>query len=594
MNKLYITKNRDKWDIIAGRNYDVLKCGYKTIRNGYILPLKELKSSPVIAGTPFEGGVLSENREFVSGHKRNDMKIFHFAMNQGYEFNIRPIIDDRCVIYGGIIFDVFGHCITETLCRLWYLLECGEDIPIVFLSKNLKYIVPQYFYAMMELLGIDKKRIIILKEITQYREIIIPDQALVMFQGFNSKLSNVYKAIVQNAMKKYSGKIFKKVYLSRNKFDRGDCINEKWFEHFYAERGFEIIYPETMTLVEQVAIVSQADQIVCTGGTLSHLLLFASAECYATIMLRCNEPAALTAQFIINQMKKIYVNWVDVSYNILPTTHASGIFYVRPTDDFVSYLNNENIPYFEEELYSDSDKDLYTYIQTYINWYARNAYAYKRLKSLDFFSVINNMSEVINGKTLTRIQMETPDRNTQIRELLNKVDKIETQNLIYKRELALVHKEMTFNSELREEDLSKIDSKLMVPFVTWKMHVAYRGWLDSLVEDMDVKAQEYSGNRLEALTISLINGNNLNIRYRVCTAKNGWEPEVEMGNVAGSVGKSNAILAVQINLSDHTKYDVLYRVGYSNEWSKWYKGGEKTDYKQFPQLERIELKLEEI
>ena len=134
----------------------------------------------------------------------------------------------------------------------------------------------------------------------------------------------------------------------------------------------------------------------------------------------------------------------------------------------------------------------------------------------------------------------------------------------------------------------------MFPFVTCKMHVAYRGWLDSLVEDMDVKAQEYSGNRLEALTISLINGNNLNIRYRVCTAKNGWEPEVEMGNVAGSVGKSNAILAVQINLSDHTKYDVLYRVGYSNEWSKWYKGGEKTDYKQFPQLERIELKLEEI
>lgn len=84
------------------------------------------------------------------------------------------------------------------------------------------------------------------------------------------------------------------------------------------------------------------------------------------------------------------------------------------------------------------------------------------------------------------------------------------------------------------------------------------------------------------------------LRYRICTSKNGWEPEVETGNVAGSVGLSNAILAVWIGLSDNTKYDVLYRVGYSDRWSKWYRGGEKTDHKQFPQLERIELKLEEI
>ncbi len=593
MNKLYITKGRNKWEACADRNYNVLKCDYKIIQNGYILPLKVCEYSPVIVGTPFEGGVLSEERKFISGHKRNDMKIFHFAMNKGYKFDTCPIIDNRRVIYGGILFDVFGHCITETLCRCWYLYECDEDIPIVFLSKNLNGVAPQYFWDIIDLLEIDKNRIVILKEITQYREIIVPDQSLIMFQGFNSRLSNVYEMMMRNA-KKYSQVCHKKVYLSRNMFDRADCFNEQWFEHFYKERGYEIIYPETLTLAEQVAIVSQAKQIVCTGGTLSHLLLFASKECKATILLRCNEPGALIAQFLINQFKDISVNWVDISYNILPTTHASGIFYVRPTDDFVNYLNTENIPYFEEELQRDSEKELWTYIKTYANWYARNAYAYKRLKNLDFFSVINNMSEVINGRTLTRNQMATPDKNVQVQELLKKVDALETQNLIHKREMALVHKMLVDDSESRDEKLSKLDSKLIRPFITWKMHVAYSGWLDSLVEGMEITTQEYSGNRLEALTINLINSKNLNLRYRVCTEKNGWEPEVEMQNVAGSVGKSNAILAVQINLSDNTKYDVLYRVGYSDQWSKWYRGGEKTDYKQFPLLERIELKLEEV
>lgn len=591
-NKLYITRNKTNWESIAKKDYNVLPCDYQVIQKGFILPLRcDDKIDNRRASVSYMGGVINKEKRFVAGFRRHDSDFFNHSMNRAYSFNEQESsYSDTRVIYGGVILDIFGHCLTETLSRLWYLKETDERLPIVFCSKNLKYHIPSYFYDMMELLGIDQDRIIIAKTIVQYKEIIVPDQAIMLYIGYNSKLCNVYDLMKYNACK-LSKKNYDKVYLSRNKFSRGDCINEDYFEQFYMVRGYEIVYPEVLPFFEQVAMISRAGEIVCTGGTLSHLLLYASENCKVTILLRCNEAEALIPQFNINQFKNLDVTWIDVSCSFLPTTHAGGIFLIGPTQDFVDYLRDENIYFDETDVVMDYEKTAWKYVMAWINWYSAYGYAYKRVKALDFFDIVNTMSMAINHKELNRESMHSPDRYRQCKQLEiieNKYKVVESQ----KRYIAAILGNFFENTKFKNDKIVRmLEKEIKQPFVIWKMHVAHKGWLDWCVQDEKMDISKYSNYQMEALCIEIVNDSVINVNYYVYSKKEGWSTKTSSGKIAGTVGKSDPIIAVKVEMSGKNDFDIMYRVGYHDKWSRWYSDGEETDMNMFPYLERIELKI---
>ena len=589
-NQLYIYNNKKKWESRAEKNYESNQCDYRIIENGYILPLRVIQSTSSTANKLYTGGVQSESGKFIAGHRRDKNESLNMSIVSTYPIGEKVSYDDRMVVYGGILIDIFGHCITEVLSRLWYIIEYNKDLPIVFLTLDLNKEIPDYFFRMMDLLGVNREHIIILKEIVQYKKVIVPDQAFVLYEGFNKKMMMVYNKM--NSMASHICQRDKgnngKIYLSRSRFIKKDCFNEEWFENFYRNRGYEIIYPETLPLHEQIVTIAQANEIVCTAGTLSHLLLFATEGTKATILLRKNEDAALAPQFIINQMKQIDARWVDVSYNILPTTHASGVFFIGPTEEFKDYLCSEKIEFDEDEIKIDfNDNVLWQYIQAWLSRYSKKCYAYNRLKDTDFFDFVNNMYSTINRKSLSREDMATPNKNKEKAML-------EQQERQHSKEIKeLKYKELLFNDLIGnlKKYISDFEEKKDTPFLIWQMHVAHKGWLNPISEINTSDIAYYSENQLEAIKVEILNSDNAFIRYSVCKKKGGWTPNVNMGEIAGSVGKSNALKAIKLELINENRYDIFYRVGYGNEWSNWYRNGEKTDENFFPHLERIELKL---
>lgn len=167
---------------------------------------------------------------------------------------------------------MFGHVLTETLCRCWFLLQENISKKILFTTITSK--VPSAFYEFLRLLGIRKEQIIVVSKVTQVKSILIPDQSLMLFSWYMDRWIDVYCCMRENVLKELKQAIFpNKLYLTRSQLPKKDCIGEEYFEDFYQKRGYEIVAPETLSLIEQIALIYNAKEIICTVGILSHIYI---------------------------------------------------------------------------------------------------------------------------------------------------------------------------------------------------------------------------------------------------------------------------------------------------------------------------------
>ncbi|MCP1659292.1 glycosyltransferase family 61 protein [Neisseria perflava] len=344
--------------------------GIQIIDNGYILPL--IRDPQYTNVAIYKGGVCDGECQFVAGYQRhNSNTAAAWQCLSAYAFSpSNTDFSEDEVIFGGIAFSQFGHFLIETLSRMWWVAQNKVfDKKIVFLKNKL--FDHSHFIAFLVMMGIPQENIIFLEKTTRFRKIYVPDQAVCFHSFFNQEYAYPYNLIREN-VKPASDK---KIYLSRTQFSRGntdkkDCINEEYFENFYRELGYRIIYPEQLSLQEQVSIISGAEEIVCTVGTLSHMALFANEQTRLVILLRSRSSLTIP-QLMINEVKKLNAVFVDVSCNFLPNRHFSYCFYIGPNQSWQEFVR--------EEYHLDIDVDLYRFLDSehsqvgdYMNLWLRN------------------------------------------------------------------------------------------------------------------------------------------------------------------------------------------------------------------------------
>ncbi|MBD5509687.1 MAG: DUF563 domain-containing protein [Lachnospiraceae bacterium] len=606
-SSLYISKDIKTWRDQAALNYENISvCNLTVVKNGYILPLKRLSAMSNESDRTYAGGVQSEEGQFVAGHKRAKDEKLNLSCCKTYTLDEKQrneaALLERTVIYGGMVMDIFGHVMAEAFCRLWYVLEHDEEknlIAFVAISK-----VPKYFYDFMELLGIDRKRIVIVNEVIKCKLIIVPEQAHIMHVGYNPKICDVYKTMMETAQREkglaadsHGGSY--KIYLSRLQFKKHDCINESYFAQFYERRGYKVVSLETLPIVEQVSMIASASDIVCTSGTLSHWLLFAQERTKITILLRCNAVRALIPQLVINQMKRSRVIMIDCSYNYLPTTHASGTFLMGPTKDFVKYLDQEGITYKQEEIQMDFEKTAWDYIYTWINNYGRNCYPYKRINKQDIFDVVNRMSEVILDKSLTRKEMATPTKASiskgELEELQKSYEKIKgiaNQYYIYRNAYQILKNSIQQMQTyvLCGGERERLEELIQRRVLIYDVHFSKTGWINDN-EECAVSGIPYSDRGIEAIRAKLY-PENVNIEYGVYVDKIGWKYG-KNGEIAGTVGESRPVIGLFLKMDEEENlYDISYRAGNGDCKTEWHRNGKITDTFGWTRIETLEIKIE--
>lgn len=121
MIKFY-TEYAAKWEKAAA-NTRILETELEApaYENAILLPLRRRKDSPPSAVNGFhEGGVCTKEHTFVAGLDRtNPRSGVNWCCIQSYVPDTVTYRDET-VIFGGVILELFGHTLVDSLARMWY------------------------------------------------------------------------------------------------------------------------------------------------------------------------------------------------------------------------------------------------------------------------------------------------------------------------------------------------------------------------------------------------------------------------------------------------------------------------------------------
>lgn len=542
--KIYCS-NDLAWKKLVSKNYfNNSELKVTSVEDCLILPSKKTNKPGEIIG-----GVQKKDGTFLAGFKRHSNMPRYYSMEAGYNVTSYDKVDSQ-VIYGGGQVYHFGHFLLEGFSRLWFVVKNRnnpkyKDLKIVFvgIEPHAKKSSNNFLYDCFKLLDIPKERILFIEKPTQFKNVIIPDESILSWSDFYAESRIPYDYIRNNiAISK-----IKKIYLSRTQLKDNftKCINEEYFEQFYRKKGFEIISPEKYTIAQQVSFVSNADEIVCVLGSLSHFAIFCKPNSELTVLCRTSTDT-LEPQILVNQFSGIKCNIVDVSLNFLPANRVDGVEYIGISEHWKRFIHDK----YGEEVLSEIELNnpIFRYFQEFCRYYSIT-YNFNKYKDLSFFDILNNINKIFFNNSLP----------------FNYVNYIPS----LKEKIQLLEKE---NARLN----NIINCNNNRPFLSYRVHLSNKGWVDYLIEKNDVGCCDINikskCNHIEAINISSSN-NEFKLKYKVKIKNKGWSQLVDDGKDAGTTGKSLPLQGFVL-FFDNEKYLIKYRVFWSDHTvSEWVKNG---------------------
>ena len=391
----------------------------------------------------------------------------------------------------------------------------------------------------------------------------MPDVSNYSHQYFTKEWLLPYRAVLKNI----TPSTHKKIYLTRTAFE-GDrrpgihCFGEKYFEDFFAKKGYLIVSPERLSLRDQIGLVSGADEIVSTLGSLSHFAMFCKPET-KFIMLERADSGVVGIQCLINEATQIDWYIVDVSKNFLYCNRYTGASLLGSTPHWAQFVSD----HFGEHIEANDDKFFFSesldkYITFWCKKYAQTAQLASSLKSLcNRLAALEKTHENFDELTdeCCKHSSDAAYLLDVIRRLCKRVSTLEGQPCLDR------------------------------PIVEYSTHVARKGWLPKNVETAISGVIDQS-LRIEAIKINFSEPF-CDVFYSVYYPKDGWTKEVFNGAMAGTTGKSKPIMGLKIDETGAKKFDILYRVhDFNGEWSPWKKNGEEL-ISADAKLNAIEIKV---
>lgn len=292
--------------------------------------LSNVISIPVISsnhpGFDFEGGLihgetLEPIQEALLIRYNKIVQIVPEIENKLSEDFIRLPFKTGYFFYGGLLFDNFGHFLLESLSRLWAWRNIqSKQIGILFYAP---WGIPNYnkknhyIYQVFQSLGIPMEQISFLNEPTRIENIIIPKQKYgfgicrnpdEIFMSFIKSFQIPLKNLSTTTKLKY-------LYISRSQmpFNNGRPFGEQLFENYLKTQGYDTVYPEKLTLYEQLFLYKNAERIIfCDGGATYCNILLPELKAEVVIIARRRDPRwnykEITDHFL--GYKKI-IFWID-------------------------------------------------------------------------------------------------------------------------------------------------------------------------------------------------------------------------------------------------------------------------------------------
>lgn len=243
--------------------------GYKKYDYATVLPHKELPNGKV------GGGVVTREGKYLGNTS------LHNLIGEAYSFEETDIVKEETVIFLGLFSDIWGHCITDNIRRVWFLNSKEyknryKDCKLVYIPWTKKELHPN-FIKLLEIVGVKQEQLIPITKITTYKSIIIPDESFSCTDDgiyvSNEEYRNTINRICDYADRhQEEGFAYEKIYFSYKSKDK--AFGEEYLEEFFQNRGYKVIAPEKYSFTEQLTMLRQCKVLASLEGSTSHNSVF--------------------------------------------------------------------------------------------------------------------------------------------------------------------------------------------------------------------------------------------------------------------------------------------------------------------------------
>jgi hypothetical protein len=184
------------------------------------------------------------------------------------------VVDEE-VVYLGWLMEHFGHFLSESFTRAWFLKEVDPSVKVVYHKKD-DFTLSPMARRILEAFGIPMDRILFLDETTLLRRAIVPEPLHELHWSTHEQLPQMFREVAARIV---SGgeKSDQPVYLSRRFLSSRSrqIVGEFELEEILRENGFHIAHPETMSFEDQVRLFNRHADIFTSDGSAAYNVLFA-------------------------------------------------------------------------------------------------------------------------------------------------------------------------------------------------------------------------------------------------------------------------------------------------------------------------------
>lgn len=391
VNLQYRYQTKDHESLIKVDYFSSNSLGFKVYENVVAVPItKKGKSGGVYTK---EGTLIHEtstNREYGC----ENLKLEPLNNNQ--------VINKPC-IFMGVYENCWGHFITDCLKKMWFLKS-----PLYSQYKNYDFVLisdgssdlGNNHRQLLESIGFDFSRLIIIKENTLLKTLVIPDSCFFYDSKSIVHYTKEYYELINTVKNNYKGeknKKYKKIYFSYSTYKkRGGfkkTFGENKLNNFFKQQGFLVVHPEKHTFLEQLEMLSSCDVFASTEGSTSHNAVFINDK--ATIIIIPRGPYFSGYQQTIDSMLANNIYYIDSSLSAFVSKNGpwSGPNYFYVSDELLSFFEVPNRK--KKRFESKNFKDIGSYLKYCLVNLCGREYYLSNIYSEKFFKYLSQNSKHI-------------------------------------------------------------------------------------------------------------------------------------------------------------------------------------------------------
>lgn len=271
----------------------------------------------------------------VAAHTRAGVAIPDFAFRRGRYVGPAPRFRrpwTRTIgtphLYGGVMMPHYGHFLLESLSRLW-AAKAFPDLPIVWQLVRATRRPKPWQMEVLDIAGIDRKRIVLLRRPMAFRTLLDADQGV--------RLNRFFHPAQIAALASYPFREpnrSKRVWLSRSRLPgvAGRVVDEIALEARLAGIGWTIVYPEQLTVREQLVVMADAWLLAGFIGSAFHtVVLGRDVQTKLRLLRRYNDRIPAVYDLIAG-LKGIDQRFIDLKLEALNQTNNSAMSISRLSD----------------------------------------------------------------------------------------------------------------------------------------------------------------------------------------------------------------------------------------------------------------------